>query len=269
MKILVTGASSLAASRLVPLLIEEGHDVTTTSRRVVHSPRHIACDLSAGANALPDEPFDSVLHFAAYVPQNERASTWEECAPTNVGGTIHLLRWAEGRAKRFVLASSLAVYGGEESNVQPATDYAITKYAQEQLLAAFCVPRALPLTILRLGYVYGPGIADYRAVKKLLQSVRDGQPIRLTAPNADLHLIHTDDVAHIANQLLLTDGTFNVVMSEPVTVRMYVDAAMDVGRRNVDVIEEQDTPTPHYSAEGLLALGIRPRVTLHEGIASL
>jgi len=262
MKLLVTGASSLAASRLVPLLIEEGHDVTTTSRRAVESPRHIVCDLAAGADALPDEAFDSVLHFAAFVPRNEHASTWEECAPMNIGGTIHLLKWAEGRAKRFVLASSCAVY-------DLATNYAITKFAQEQLLSAFSVPRSLPLTILRLGYVYGPGVGDDRAVKKLLQSVREGRPIRLTAPSADLNLIHTDDVAQITHQLLLTPGTFNLVMPEPVTVRMYVDAAMDVVGRSVDVIADDDTPTPHYSAENLLALGIRPRVTLHEGIASL
>ena len=258
MKILITGASSLAASRLVPLLIEEGHDITTTSRRHVASPRHIACDLAISADALPDETFDSILHFAAYVPHNERASTWEECAPANIGGTIHLLRWAERRAKRFLLASSLAVY-------DPSTNYAITKFAQEQLLAAFCVPRSIPLTILRLGYVYGPGIAETRAVMKLLQSVRDGRPIRLTAPSASLHLIHTDDVAHITSQLLHTDGTFNVVMPEPVTVRDYVEAAMEVVGRKVEIIVEPDTPTPYYSASP----GIRPRVTLQEGIASL
>lgn len=278
MKILLTGASSLAASRLLPLLAAEGHAVTTTSRRPVASPRHVACDLAAGAEALPDEAFDALVHFAAFVPRNERASTWDECAPANVGGTIHLLRWAEGRVTRVVLASSCAVYGdvgsapaGEDHPLRPTTNYAITKYAQEQLLSAFCTPRALPLTVLRLGYVYGPGIGEDRAVVRLLRSVRDGQPVTLTAPEAALNLIHTDDVARVVAQLLSeARGTFNVVMPEPVTLRAYVDAAMDVTGRTVPVVASSAaSPSNHFSAARLLARGIRPRVTLRDGIASM
>src|SRR5881628_3698982 len=111
MKILVTGASGLAASRLLPLLRREKHDVTTTSRRAVASDRHVHCDLAVSPEPLPDEEFDSLIHFAALVPQNERTIDWPACARVNIGGTVNLLRWAEGRVKRIVLASSCAVYG--------------------------------------------------------------------------------------------------------------------------------------------------------------
>jgi nucleoside-diphosphate-sugar epimerase len=280
MKILVTGASSLAASRLLPLLWGEKHDVTTTSRRPVASDRHLQCDLAVSPAPLPDEEFDSLIHFAALVPQNERTIDWPTCARVNIGGTVNLLRWAEGRVKRIVLASSCAVYGeatstpvDEEHPLRPTTYYAITKYAQEQLVSAFCTPRMIPLVILRLGYVYGPGLGDHRGIKILLRSVKDGQPIKLAAPNAGLHLIHTEDVALVVNHMLRdAPGTFNVVTPRRVTVRMYVDAAMEVAGRTVDVSSgpsTDDFPTNHYSAARLLARGIRPRVDLKQGIATM
>lgn len=279
-KLLLTGASGLAASRAWPLLAA-GHDLTTTGRRPLPSPRHIPCDLAAGCSELPDEHFDALIHFASLVPRNEAASDWASCAEANLYATISLLRWAEGRVRRIVLASSCAVYGeavrlpvGEDHPLRPPTQYALTKYGQEQLLSAFCASRGIPLTILRLGYVYGPGIGSDRAVVKLLQRVAAGDDVTLrNARTAGLHLIHTDDVAAITHSLLDEPaGIFNVVMPRHVTLLDYVTAAMDVTGKRVEVIEDNDpeaTPTNWYSAERLARRDIRARVTLRDSIASM
>src|SRR5260370_11903125 len=140
MRILFTGATSVAGREYFRQLGASGHDVTAGSRKDI--PNHIRVDLSdpGSLSGLPDERFDVLVHCASYVPLNEQASTWEQCAPVNVAGTVHLLGWAERRVRRIILVSSCAVYGAaraytptdEHHPLPPDTFYGITKYAQEQ-----------------------------------------------------------------------------------------------------------------------------------------
>lgn len=280
MKLLFTGASGLAASQAWPLLAAD-HDLTTAGRRPLPSPRHIPCDLAAGCAELPDEHFNALIHFASFVPRNETASDWSSCAEANLYATVSLLRWAAGRVGRIVLASSCAIYGDairlpveEDHPIRPSTQYALTKYGQEQLLSAFCASRGIPLTVLRLGYVYGPGIGSDRAVVKLLQRVAAGEPVTLrNARTAGLHLIHTHDIAAITTRLLEEPaGVFNVVMPRHVTLLDYVTAAMEVTGKRVEVVEDNDpevTPTNWYSAARLARRDIRAKVSLRYGIATM
>ena len=282
MKVLFTGATSLAGAEWCRALRATGHDVTTVSRTAASSTYQVDLAVEGAEDRLPDEEFDALIHFASFVPANEQTSTWEECAPTNIDGTIRLLRWADGRVRRIVLASSCAIYGAEKlytptdeaHPLQPDTLYAITKYGQEQLVHAFCASRNVPLVIMRLGYVYGPGIPEGRAVARLLRMVEAGQPITLTNPRtAGLHLIHTTDIARIGSHLLLQgSGAYNVVSGRHISLLEYVTAAMDVTGRHGEILERDDPTarlTNWYSTTRLAREGIEPRVTLREGITSL
>jgi UDP-glucose 4-epimerase len=282
MKVLFTGASSLAAKETWPRLMRNGIEVTTAGRTEVPSSRHIACDLTKSSDPLPDEYFDAVVHFASVVPINEGGSDWAQVTAPNLCLTINLLRWARGRVGRVVLASSCAVYGEalqypvtEEHAIRPATYYALSKYAQEQLMAAFCAAESLPLTILRLGYVYGSGMPSARLVVRLLDQIVAGEPIALrNATTAGLHLIHTADIGNITGSILSggVAGVFNAVMPYRITLADYVSAAMGVIGKSADVSNVDDAgvqPTNWYSASRLAGIGIRAEVSLRDGITSL
>jgi len=136
--------------------------------------------------------------------------------------------------QRVILVSSCAVYGSakaytptdESHPVRPDTIYAITKYAQEQIVHAFCTSRNMPSAIMRLGYVYGPDIHPSRAVAKLLQGVVEGQGLTLrNADSAGLHLIHTSDIARIGIGLLGSgSGVYNVVSPSVVDCEHRIEA---------------------------------------------
>ncbi len=218
-----------------------------------------------------------------WTEDDERGSRWDECYQRNVQATARLLNWAENRVGRVLLASSCAVYGAEKIYVptdekhplRPDTAYALSKYAQEQLVQAMARCRNIPLAIMRLGYVYGPGLDSGRAIARLLNMVNEGKPITLTNSTAiGLHLIHVDDITRIGEALLTTgEGVFNSVSPRHISLREYVDTAMDVLGRQVEVTV-RDTPgapvTNSYSARRLHErIGLTPAVSLREGIASI
>jgi nucleoside-diphosphate-sugar epimerase len=282
MRILFTGATSFAGREYFRQLAASGHDVTGVSRKDIRNHIIITADLSDpnSVTCPPDEQFDVLVHCASFVPLNEQASTWEQCAPANVAGTVHLLMWAERRVRRVILVSSCAVYGSEKAftptdeshPVRPDTFYSITKYAQEQLVHAFCSSRNIPLAIMRLGYVYGPQIHPSRAVARLLRNIEEGKGLTLRNPNsAGLHLIHTADIARIGLGLLNSgSGTYNVVSPEFISLRRYVDTAMDVVGRTVDVkCEGGDLRISNWYATRLGTIGLLPNVSLKEGIRTM
>jgi nucleoside-diphosphate-sugar epimerase len=286
MRILFTGATSLAGRRSYERLIGDGHHAVAVSRQELggDSPA-VRVDLEADDAhlQLPDEPFDVLVHFASFVPFSERGSRWEECSLKNVHTTARLLRWAEGRVQRIVLASSCAVYGArklytptdETHPVRPDTAYALSKYGQERLVEAFCRSRGIPSLFLRLGYVWGPDVPDGRAIVRFVDRVRSGQPIALlNARTAGLHLVHQDDIAHTVTTLLDHGaGIYNLASPVHISLLDYVQAAIEFVGREVELTCEDPPGAPvtnHYSCRQLEEdHGIVPRVPLTQGIAEI
>lgn len=163
--------------------------------------------------------------------------------------TRELAQSAAGFTKRFILVSSVRVYGSrqaaplsEASPTHPDTTYGIAKLHAEQ-----AVRTAFPSTsvILRLSEVYGPGDQRsmlFRLVKRLERapSVWIGSGRNLVHP---CHL--TDAVAAICTACVGdTTGTF--VVAGPAPIEM---------RRAVSLIAELlGTPSPRVRIPSSLAL---------------
>lgn len=285
MRILFTGATSFAGRRLWTRLVDAGHEVVAVSRQPAAQPGFVQVDLESpdAADRLPDAQFDVLVHFASYVPLDERASTWDDCYQRNVLSTARLLAWATPRVKRMVVASSCAVYGAEKLStptdedhpLRPDTAYALSKYAQEQLFQATSRLHAIPLTMLRLGYVYGPGMDQSRAVVRLLTMIAKGEPLRLiNATSAGLHLIHVDDIARVGEAVLdHGEGVFNLASPRHISLREYAETAMRVLGRSCEMtcVDDPESPVSNfYSGRRLQErLGVRPAVSLADGIASV
>lgn len=102
----------------------------------------------------------------------------------NVCSSYNLLEACRGRdIQRILFISSEAVYGEccgkpalEADPPKPSTEYALTKYLAECLYKLYAEVYGLPVTVLRLANVYGPG-QSAGVVFDFLSPFLQGQPV--------------------------------------------------------------------------------------------
>jgi UDP-glucose 4-epimerase len=176
---LITGGSGFIGSHLTMQLVGNGHQAivldnfSTSSRsafEVLISQYRDSIEIIEGdirsrsdckraaANA------DYVLHHAAMASVPGSIAHPDECIAVNVLGTTNLLEEvaATGKCRRFVLASSSAVYGellpvtkSEKMPLDPLSPYATSKLCGELLCRNFSYIHGLPTVSLRYFNVFG------------------------------------------------------------------------------------------------------------------
>jgi UDP-glucose 4-epimerase len=257
--LLLTGASGLVGSRLLPRLTAAGFTCRALVRSDVALPDGVTAvrgDLDDPAS-LPSavKGVDAVVHLAALF----RTGDEDAIRRANLDGTRHLIEAvaAHAPAARFVMASTGNVYdatasrpGREDDLCSPTAAYPASKLAAESLLR----DSGLAWSILRLPFVYGDGDGHLASISRL-------------APQFGLHPAHTYSVAHhrdvaVIVRLALTgaaDGRIvNLTDDAPVTVWEMTELAGDP-------VEASAEPLEHpWSGrmDGSLAreLGFRPTV---------
>jgi UDP-glucose 4-epimerase len=217
--ILLTGATGLVGSRLLPRLAEAGHAPRALVRRDVELPpgaTAVRGDLDDPRSLAPAlEGVDAVVHLAALFRTQDEDAIWR----ANLDGTRNLIAAARAHAPsaRFIMASTGNVYDDdsprparEGDDCSPTAAYPASKIAAEELLRA----SDLNWSILRLPFVYGDGDGHLAMIPAL-------------APRFGLHPAHTYSVAHhrdimTAVGLALSgamDGRIvNIADDRPVTV---------------------------------------------------
>lgn len=240
--VLVTGATGLLGSSLVPALAEHHHVVAVT-RRAPEEPsaaRWVIHDLSRPS--LPDDlpkSIDVVIHLAqgrAFRDFPEQAvSTYE----VNVGSTARLLDWAwRAGAGQFILASTGGVYANtgvphrEDEAVDAASvgnHYAASKLAAEALTHAYA--SRFSVVVLRPFFMYGRVQERSMLLPRLADTIATGGAIPLAGEHGiRFNPIHVSDAARaVAAALAVPDSTVvNLAGPETLSLR---DAAEVLGAR--------------------------------------
>ncbi|MGH9389200.1 MAG: GDP-mannose 4,6-dehydratase [Vicinamibacteria bacterium] len=182
MKVLITGGAGFIGSHLAEALLERGDEVyvlddlsTGSIDNIEHLKGakgfHYTIDtvMNEPSTAEQVDRVDVVVHLAAAVGVRLIVESPVHSIETNVHGTETVLKLANKKKKRVLLASTSEVYGKsvefpfrEDSDLVmgPTTkgrwSYACSKAIDEFLALAYYKEKKLPVTVVRLFNTVGP-----------------------------------------------------------------------------------------------------------------
>ena len=212
MKILLTGASGMLGSYLLPILKEDGSEVKTLQRQ----DADIICDLTAETPDFGEDMFDLVVHAAG--------SADEDLAlDLNLEGTRRLLdALSRNPSKNFVYVSSWEVYSPdsgedvkEDHLLWAATKVGRSKARAEEMVKKWCADHDVLLTIIRPARMFGKGIKG--EMKVMFNDVVNGRYIHVRDNNARLSIVCASDVAEAIRRLHSIGGIYNVTDGKDTT----------------------------------------------------
>ena len=200
------------------------------------------------ANALRGAK--AVVHLAgrAHVMDETAADPLLAFRGVNVAPTERLARAsAAAGAAHFVFASSVKVNGEatppsrpfrESDPPDPRDDYAVSKWEAECALADVARETGMPVTVLRLPLLYGPGVKGN--IARLTEAIARGVPLPLGAIDNRRSLL---GIGNLASAL---DAVLGHPAPAPRTVATYF------------VADDRPVATPELVRAIAAALGVRP-----------
>lgn len=266
MNVLITGGTGLIGSRMAERLLGEGSSVVLLDRspdaqrvddlrsrhgdrvRVVHG------DVLSFANlgdAMREGPVDAVVHLA-YVLGSESNAQPQVATEVNITGTVNVLETARLLGvQRVVMASSIAVYGGdddyrpedlplhEHAPLHVARDlpvYGGGKLYLEKLAQHYRNAYDMLVVGMRPAVVYGWGRRTGATswMSSLVEGPALGRPAVVGSGDARISLVYVDDVAEQFLALLtapreaFTDTYFFNTGGDTTTVREVADLVREL-----------------------------------------
>jgi len=295
---LVTGGAGFIGAHLVRRLATDGYRVIVVddlswgeARRVepLSNVQLIRADIATiGEHERILRDVGLVFHLAALISAYESLESPDAYFKTNVTGLLRILEACSRLSRpRFVLASTSGVYGNtpeplkqEDDPPMPATVYALTKLAGENLLRMYRGRFGYDDVSLRLFNVYGPGqnpghpyanvtcqFARAAAMRTPVQLVGDGEQTR--------DFIYIDDVIDafmIAATRPCEHRIYNVGSGRPTSIGRLLAIVEDVSGSSLEVERRPPWPNDIRAIRADCARlrdehGFSPRVGLQDGLS--
>ncbi|HMQ31531.1 MAG TPA: NAD-dependent epimerase/dehydratase family protein [Chloroflexaceae bacterium] len=298
MRVLVTGGAGFIGSHSVAALLAAGHAVRVldnlSSGSAANLPREAelvvgdVADEAAATAAV--EGCEAVLHLAALVSVPQSLAQPLETFAVNTTGTAVVMDAARrAGAGRFVLASTCAVYGDlpgvkeEGAALAPQVPYSASKLMAEELARCYARSYGLHTVCLRYFNVYGPrqrADSPYSGVlARWCAAVATGEPCLVFGDGEQTRdFVSAHDVAR-ANLLALTaptaeaGGVYNVATGQATSLNAILATLRELAGPRARWEHRPARPGDILHSRGdsgrLQALGWRPEVGLHAGLAEL
>jgi len=240
------GYSSLATARALHELVDAKLPIAGTTRteegveRLAESPYrlHVFDGMKPGATLGPD--LRQASHVILSIPPNDAGDPAFNLHRADLDQAQNL-EW-------LCYFSTVGVYGDfggawvdESAPTQPVNRRSAQRVEIEQHWRDYAETRGVPLLVLRLAGIYGPGRSSF-------DKLREGTARRIVKAGQVFNRIHVDDIGRVtalAAQRRLA-GTFNLSDDEPAPPQDLVEYAARLMRVPVppDIPFEQAEMTP-------------------------
>jgi len=297
---LVTGGAGFIGSHITDRLLKNGLDVTViddlSSGRLENIRAHTRKsgflfvkgdirDPIAVKKAVKDA--DVVFHEAGFVGVTESINEPILTNDVNVNGALNLLESSlKAGVKRFILASSAAVYGDprtvpikEDSPIHPESPYAVSKMVTELYAGTYFRVYGLETVCLRYFNVYGPRQAfgpHARVITAFVDDlIKNRQPTIYGDGEQTRDFLHVKDAVQ-ANMLAMEKNcageVLNIATGSSVTIKNLLEIIKTAMNKS-EVEPKYVAKKPHdiHDSWGDInrakkILGFKPEVTLEDGI---
>lgn len=268
MKILLAGATGVVGRRLIPLLVQAGHEVAGTTRRTERAGllRDLGAepvivdmfDAAAVHDAVAAQRPDAVIHQLTDLSTED----FDANSQLRITGTRNLVDAALAAGVETMVAQSIAwlyVPGDAPAVETDPLDSSLPPYKGVAALedAVGEMPRGV---VLRYGALYGPG-TWYAPDGAIAERVRAGT---LRQAPSWTSFVHAEDAASAALAALdWPAGAVNIVDDEPVTTADWLpvySAAIGAPHPGSAGKHAAATGRPASNAKAL-DLGWKPQVT--------
>lgn len=302
---LVTGAAGFIGARTSQMLIEQGHTVVGIDNlndaydprmkeyrlkklQALKGFRFHKRDISEKSviDLFKDEKLDGVINLAARAGVRFSVENPWVFLESNVTGTLNMLEVCrQFGCKKFVLASTSSIYGGNPpyptpetaSSSEPLQPYAASKKGAEALAHSYHHLYNIDVTVVRYFTVYGPAGRPDLAIFRFVQWITEGQPVRVNGDgNQSRGFTYIDDIARGTLAALKPLGyeIINLGGHEVITINQLVEmieeltgkqAKVEYGPPNLaDMLTNQADV-----GKARRLLGWDPQVDLREGLRNL
>jgi len=303
-EILVSGGAGFIGSHIVDRLLDEGFKVRVLDNLSTGDVTNLAQYQNKKSFQFIEgdirnfdlvkrtvKGVDAVFHEAALVSVSRSVENPLLSNEINVTGTVNLLNaCVDAHVKRFVLASSCAVYGDTETlpnheNLapKPLSPYAADKLAAETYAKVFHNVYGLETVSLRYFNVYGPRqkYGPYSGVISILinRLLENKPPIIYGDGEQTRDFINVKDVVE-ANMLALSKGeavgeVLNISTGEATTINKLTETIQKImGKTSLKPVHAEPRPGDIKHSYGDITkarknLEYEPKVQLERGLSEL
>jgi UDP-glucose 4-epimerase len=255
--VIISGALGFIGSHVTKRCLDEGMQVLAVDdlSNGHHEFAHKGASLFLRDFADPmildivrKQHYSNIVHLAANPRVLYSIEHPLETHDTNVTKTLKLIDAAVGNVKRFIFASSCAVYGSSSTPLQcethvrdPQSPYALQKGIVEDYINMYSLMKSFDSVSLRFFNVYGEnalgGSVYATALSSWLRSLVKGEPLRSDGDGTQSRdMVHVSDVVEAI--------MCSLKRTQPLTaVKINVGTGHSVSNNHIlDLIREKEDP---------------------------
>ena len=301
MKALVTGGAGFIGRWLVKTLIEEGHEVWVIdnlsngqvdnliefikSSQSFHFQEGDIKDTVALYNLFKNQ-FDICYHLAASINVQDSIDDPQTTFINDTLGTFNVLERCRQFHVKMVFMSTCMVYDkaldlkgiSEEHPTKPASPYAGSKIAAENMVLSYYYAYQLPAVVVRPFNTYGPfqkSGGEGGVVAIFIKSKLDDQKLTIYGDGTQTRdLLYVEDCARFVAEAGYSDKVNGQILNAGIGKDVSINELAQIIIQDDARVQHVDHIHPQSEIQKLLCnytkvnkiLGWEPKVSLEEGI---